>query len=244
VTALRAQGVAPQAALAEGSRAAGGSPTSSRLSRILVGGQAAVTVALLAGAGLLGRSLWRVLSVNPGFRTQSIVTMELEVPGSAPDDFATATSAAGDTRPAVFMNTLFARLGGIPGVREVGGVSTLPLASDGCPNGKFLLLTREPKFDFSTPAGNAALEQLWISSPGANADYCIASAGYFTALGIPLVRGRLFSEHDTMGSPHVALVSESLARAVWPGQDPLGRTIEFGNMDGDLRRWGALRNPV
>jgi putative ABC transport system permease protein len=67
------------------------------------------------------------------------------------------------------------------------------------------------------------------------ADYCPASEGYFRALNIPLLRGRLFDDRDTMDAPHVAVVSQSLAREKWPEQDPLGRTIEFGNMDGDLR---------
>ncbi len=242
VTALRATAVDPQAALAEGSRGAGGSLASSRLGHILVGGQVAVTLALLAGAGLLGRSLLRVLSVDPGFRTQNIVTMELEVPGSAPTDISSTVNywqslatSTGDARPAGFMNTLFDRLRGIPGVREVGGVSALPLSSSGPADGKFLLLDSQPEFSLSKPEDDARLEQLWITSVGADADYCIASEGYFRSLGIPLLRGRLFNDHDTMDAPHVALISDSLARAVWPSQNPIGRTIEFGNMDADLR---------
>src|SRR5205823_6753236 len=68
-----------------------------------------------------------------------------------------------------------------------------------------------------------------------NADYCAATAGYFQTLGIPLVRGRMFDDRDTPDAPHVALISDSLAHDRWPGQDPIGHTIEFGNMDGDLR---------
>jgi hypothetical protein len=68
-----------------------------------------------------------------------------------------------------------------------------------------------------------------------DADYCPTSEGYFRVLGIPLLRGRLFDARDKMDSPHAALISESLAREKWPNQDPLGREIEFGNMDGDLR---------
>ena len=68
-----------------------------------------------------------------------------------------------------------------------------------------------------------------------SADYCVASAGYFHALGIPLLRGRLFRDADTMNSPHVALISQALARQKWPKEDPLGQTLEFGNMDGDTR---------
>jgi predicted permease len=67
------------------------------------------------------------------------------------------------------------------------------------------------------------------------ADFCVASEGYFQTLGIPLMRGRMFGEGDGADAPHVAVISESLARQRWPGQDPLGQTIEFGNMDGDLR---------
>jgi len=67
------------------------------------------------------------------------------------------------------------------------------------------------------------------------ANYSPASEGYFRALAIPLLRGRLFDDRDTIDAPHVAVVSQSLAREKWPGQDPLGHRIEFGNMDGDLR---------
>jgi putative ABC transport system permease protein len=58
---------------------------------------------------------------------------------------------------------------------------------------------------------------------------------YFKILGIPIIRGRTFDKHDGPNSPHVAVISQSLAHERWPNQDPIGRTIEFGNMDGDLR---------
>jgi ABC-type antimicrobial peptide transport system permease subunit len=67
------------------------------------------------------------------------------------------------------------------------------------------------------------------------ADYVVASEGYFETFKIPLLRGRLFNDGDGPGAPHVALISEAVARQKWPGQDPLGQTIEFGNMDGDMR---------
>jgi predicted permease len=72
------------------------------------------------------------------------------------------------------------------------------------------------------------------------AEYRVASEGYFRAMGIPLVRGRLFDERDTPEAPHAAVISESLARTRWPGQDPLGRLIQFGNMDGDLRAFTVV----
>jgi predicted permease len=68
-----------------------------------------------------------------------------------------------------------------------------------------------------------------------NADFCVATDGYFHSLGIPLVRGRFFDERDTADASHVAVISESLARTRWPGQDAIAHTIEFGNMDGDMR---------
>src|SRR5258707_8119645 len=67
------------------------------------------------------------------------------------------------------------------------------------------------------------------------ADFWVATDGYFQVLGIPLLRGRIFDQRDGANSPHVAVISESLARDRWPNQDPIGHTIEFGNMDGDLR---------
>lgn len=238
LTALRATAVDPQAALAEGSRGATSSIASHRLASALVGGQVAFTLVLLAGAGLLGRSLLRVLSVDPGFRTARIVTMELEVPASQAFPVAGTPSIppANESRPGRFVQMLFDRLRALPGVEEVGGISQLPLGEGGDgADGKFLLLDRPPQIDLTKPEGSRQLEQLWVTAPGGVADYCVASEGYFKALGIPLIRGRLFDERDGPGSPHVAVVSESMARATWPSQDPLGRTIEFGNMDGDLR---------
>jgi len=236
LTALRATAADPQAALAEGGRGSTGSIASQRLARGLVGAQVAVTLVLLAGAALLGRSLLRVLSVNPGFRTANIVTMELEMPGSMPTSAASITEYVQDTKPAALMSHLFDRLRSIPGVEEVGGVSNLPLGEAGdCADGKFLLLDRPPEIDLSKPEAAEQENHLWVTAPGASADYCVASEGYFKALGIPLLNGRLFDERDGPAAPQVAVVSQSIARATWPNRDPLGRTIEFGNMDGDMR---------
>lgn len=232
VTALRATAADPQKALAEGSRGTAGSMASRRAARSLIGGQVAVTLVLLAGAGLLARSLLRVLSVDPGFRTTHIVTMELEVPNPPG---VSSTLGAIDARPAAFMNTLFVHLRAIPGVENVGGASDLPLAEGGPSDGKFLLLDQQLELNWTKPEDRARLDRLWNTAPGGEADYCVASQGYFKALGIPLLHGRLFDEHDTADAPHAAVISESLARATWPNQNPLGRTIEFGNMDGDLR---------
>jgi putative ABC transport system permease protein len=78
------------------------------------------------------------------------------------------------------------------------------------------------------------MDALPPSERARDADYCAASAGYFTAMGIPLIRGRLFQESDGPDAPHVALVSQSLARRFWPNEDAIGKQIQYGNMDGDL----------
>jgi predicted permease len=67
------------------------------------------------------------------------------------------------------------------------------------------------------------------------ADYRVASAGYFAATGIPLLRGRVFDGSDRPEAPHAAVISQSLAQKYWPNEDPIGKRIQFGNMDGDLR---------
>jgi predicted permease len=122
------------------------------------------------------------------------------------------------------------RLKQIPGVRKVGATSGLPM-DGGLPDGMFVLMTQNeiPK----TMDGLVALFQQ--KERIGNADFCVATDGYFQVLGIPLIRGRIFDERDGANSPHVAVISESLARDRWPNQDPIGHTIEFGNMDGDLR---------
>jgi len=77
---------------------------------------------------------------------------------------------------------------------------------------------------------------LWKANPDrvGYAEYRVASEGYFAALGIPLLRGRLFERGDGPGAEHVAVISRSLAEQKWPGEDPLGKLVQFGNMDGDL----------
>jgi putative ABC transport system permease protein len=222
LTAWRATRRDPREALLDGGRGQAGTGSSQRIGRVIVAAQLAITVVLLVGAALLGRSLQRVLSVDPGFRTEHIVTMDLKVPSS--DE-----PAAGARLAAFYADTL-GRLRAIPGVDEVAAASAVPL-DGGLPDGMFLHLAPG---DAPHDMDDLRLRFQRKDRFG-TADYCAASPGYFHALGIPLVRGRLFDERDGPDRPHVAVVSESLARAQWPGDDPIGRTVEFGNMDGDLR---------
>src|SRR6202158_5757870 len=107
------------------------------------------------------------------------------------------------------------RLKRVPGVRKVAATSGLPMNEDGgLPDGMFLLMTQNeiPK----TMDGFDALFQQ--KERIGNADFCVATDGYFQALGIPLIRGRIFNERDGANSPHVAVISESLACARGPKQ--------------------------
>jgi len=222
-TAVRATSGDLRRALVEGGRGEAGSHGSQRVGRILVAAQIAITLVLVVGAGLFGRSLMKVLQVDPGFRVDDIVTMDVALPWV---EDVQARAAQG-----IFFSTLLDRLGQIPGVRKVGATSGLPMVDGGLPDGMFLLMTPQelPK----TPDGLGPLFQQ--KERIGNADFCAATDGYFQALGIPLIRGRLFDSRDGTTAPHVAVISESLARVRWPDQDPIGHTIEFGNMDGDLR---------
>jgi predicted permease len=222
-TALRATSGDVRKGLEEGGRGQPGSQGSQRVGRVIVAAQIAITLVLVVGAGLFGRSLLKVLEVNPGFRVDKIVTMDVALPW-VEDPKAKASQA-------IFFSNLINRLKQIPGVRKVGAISGLPLVGGGLPDGMFQLMNQSevPKKMEDFGALLQQKERLGI------ADFGVATDGYFQALGIPLIRGRMFDERDGPDSPHVAVISESLARERWPNQDPIGHTIEFGNMDGDLR---------
>jgi putative ABC transport system permease protein len=221
-TAIRATHSDLRKGLAEGGRGQAGSQGGQRLGRAIVAVQVAITLVLVIGAGLLGRSLMKVLDVNPGFRVDKIIAMDVSLPWTEDPN---AKAAQG-----IFFSNLLDRIKQIPGVRGVGAASALPMTG-GLPDGMFLLLTQDevPKKLDEFDALFTQKERL------GNADFCVATDGYFHVLGIPLIRGRMFDERDTVNASHVAAISESLARVRWPDQDPIGHTIEFGNMDGDVR---------
>ena len=210
-------------ALAGGQRTLAGSG-SGRIARdVLVVVQTGLTLVLLAGAALMGRSILRLLKVDTGFRTEGVLVMN--VAASSPDDNARVRS---------FDEQLLAQLRATPGVRAVGGVNAFPLQNDGA-NGTYLLLNTPDEVKTFDDFGVLAKDP----SRSGNADWRVASAGYFEAMHIPVIRGRVFDGSDAADAAvTVAVVSESFAKRQWPGQDPLGRLIQFGNMDGDMR---ALR---
>jgi putative ABC transport system permease protein len=221
-TAVRATRGDLRKGLVEGGRSQAGSQGSRRVGRAIVAAQIAITLVLVIGAGLLGRSLMKVLEVDPGFRVDKIVAMEVSLPWV--DDVKEKAPQG------VFFSKLIERLTQIPGVRGVGAASALPMTG-GLPDGMFLLMTQN-----EVPQAASGLEALFQQKErSGTADFCVATDGYFRVLGIPLIRGRMFDERDGANTPHVAVISESLAHDRWPHQDPIGHTIEFGNMDGDVR---------
>lgn len=219
LTALRASGQSPWEALAQGSRALVGG----RARGALVVGQLALALVLLVGAALLARSFLSLLRVDPGYRTEGVAVLSLVLPR--------AQDEAESRSQVQLQETLTTRLRELPGVSAVGSVSQFPLEGSGGADGTFLVLNRPDE------VANFEDFQRLMREPSrtGSANYRVASEGYFRAMGIPLLRGRLFEAGDTREAPHVALISESLARARWPGEDPLGKLIQFGNMDGDLQ---------
>jgi len=183
-----------------------GQSAGGRMRGALVALQISLTLVLLTGAGLLGRSFLRLWQIDPGFKTGSAVVMRLALPSTiTPEE---------DEQLRRFYVQLLDRLGQLPGVTAVGGIASLPLTGPGA-SGTFLI-DNDP-------------------SRRGQAGYAPASTGYFAAMGIPLLRGRLFDRSDTVNSPHVAVISQSLAQRYWPHEDPLGQRIQFGNMDTDKR---------
>jgi predicted permease len=215
----------PEQALAERGQGYLGTVHGHRLGRAVAAAQLAITMMLLVGAGLLGRSLLRVLSVDPGFRTDHILTVNLALPFAGFEAKDSVKAQRWD-----FFNNLFAQLRALPGVEEVGGINGLPLG-EGLADGTFVMMSPGEK----VPAMQDLEKLFQDPTRTGDADYGVASEGYFHVLGIPLLHGRLFRGSDTMNSPHAALISQTLAREKWPNRDPLGQTLEFGNMDGDTR---------
>ena len=220
ITALRGTGSELREALAQSQRtmAAGGH----RVRSGLVIAQVAATLVLLVGAGLLGRSFLRLLATEPGYRTGGAVVLDVAMPTArTPDELARRRRTYDD---------LLERLRTIPGVERVGGVSALPLRGGATGNGTFLVLTHAAEqMDFERFG-----ELMKDPARAGFAEFRIASDGYFEAMQIPLVRGRLFERSDAPDAPHVAVISEKLAETEWPGEDAIGKFIQFGNMDGDL----------
>lgn len=213
-----------QQALTAGSRSLTASRSTQRMRVVLVIGEIATTLTILIAAGLLGRSFLRLIETSSGFRPDNLITVQFSLPASP---LANATA-----RDVQRVERIVERLRAVAGVEAAGVASALPVAhGDNLPEGTFIILRgRKPPADFRQ-------FELMIHdrSQVGQALYCSASAGWFRTLGIPLMRGRMFSDSDTWDSRHVAVISEALARQRFANDDPIGQQIEFGNMDGNLK---------
>ncbi|HYG62409.1 MAG TPA: ABC transporter permease, partial [Thermoanaerobaculia bacterium] len=208
--------------LREGNRGAGSAAPSRRMRSALVIAEVALAVLLVIGAGLLIRSFARLTAVDPGFRADNVLTLQVILPGSKYNR---------DQR-APFFASVLERLRALPGVEAAGAVSNLPLSGEESVGA--IVIEGRPR-----PEPNEI----------ALADQRSIMPGYFEALGIALVRGRTLEERDlTYGEdgPRMAVIDETMAKAYWPGEDPLGRRFRLGFYDDTDANWftvvGVVRN--
>jgi predicted permease len=223
ITAFSTRSTKIAGALTEEGRGGSSGRRQMRLREALIVVEVALTLVLLAGGGLLARSLANVLAINPGFRTDDALIADLTM---------TVQGGEGMARRVSDQAEMVSRLSALPGVESVGLINSFPIGRGFFSNGQFIEMTRVDeftKYDDIAALGPAIKPRLGFAS------YRIANGGYFKAMGIPLLRGRLLEDGDREGAPEVAVISDSLAKQKWPDQDPIGRYVQFGNMDGDMR---------
>jgi putative ABC transport system permease protein len=192
-------------ALHDESRGSSGSARTRRLRAALVVAELAVSLVLLAGAGLLIVSFARLSEVSPGFRPQQLVTVGLNLPSSR---YGTPEQAL------AFYETLIDRLRAVPGVVRAAAVSAPPFTG------------LDARLNFTIE------RQSWELKGPIRAHPRLVSSDYFATMGIPLVRGRGLDDRDTPSKPLVTVINETAARRFWPNTDPIGQRI---NMDRETR---------
>jgi putative ABC transport system permease protein len=193
----------PYDALRESGRSNTSSRARHRFRSFLVTGEIALGLVLLAGTGLLLKSLARIGEVNPGFQPHGVMTAGLSLPQARYDL---------PEKQIAFFSGVLDRLANTPGVTAAGAGFPLPFTGSNS-SASFNIEGR------AVPPGDPG--------PWGNVRY--VTRGYFTALGIPLLKGRLFTDADRTGSQAVAIVDENLAEQYWPHDDPIGKEIRRGN---------------
>ncbi|HKF46705.1 MAG TPA: ABC transporter permease [Terracidiphilus sp.] len=173
-----------------------------RLRSGLVIFETALSLVLVAGAGLLLRSFAQILKVDPGFRPENVLTLRVALPDAV---YSKPEQVRG------FYDALVGRVQGLPGVQAAGAVSALPLGDPGG-SGTVTIDTQ------SVPMENRSPE----------ADQRTATPDYFRAMGIGLLSGRVFEARDAAGAPGVAVIDETMARTFWPGENAVGKRLHFG----------------
>jgi putative ABC transport system permease protein len=208
VPALRAVRGARFSLLKEGGRGGSMGIRGNRSLRALVAGEAAVCLMLLAGGGLLLRSFLRVLEVDPGFRPAGVLTMQITLPQekySKPEQLK------------AFFHDALERIRSLPGVESAGAISGLPL-TDNPSSGTLTVDTQAVPLD----------------QRGPETDYRGVTPGYMKAMGMTLVEGRFFNQHDSETGAPVAIVDQSMARLYWPNESALGKRAKVGGLRSNL----------
>ena len=193
---------------------------------VLVVCELGLAVMLLTGAGLLFRSLLNVQRVDPGFASERVLTMQVVIP-----------PRSGPVRWAAFYEQVLERVQSLPGVQAAGLILNHFVAER---------YTTPVVTEASSSSGRPPSEPIIVDP---------ISPGYFSVLKVPLLSGRFFSDLDTARSPRVVIVNETMARRYWPGEDPVGKRLRFGNtrsrapwltvvgMVGDVKRRSLEQQP-
>ena len=172
--------------------------SSSRLRNVLVISEISLSLVLLIGAGLLVRSFWHLRNVNPGFDPSHVLTMQVTLP---------KTQYANTARQNAFIQETLQRLGSLPGVKTAAGTINLPLIGTW-------------GMGYSVEGHDST--QRYV------ADNATITPNYFHVMGIPILKGRDFSERDSTDGPPVIIINETLARRHFPAENPIGQIINAG----------------
>ena len=194
------------------------SSQSKQLRRVLVMIETALSLVLLAGAGLLTRSFQQILKVDPGFRPEGVLTMRIALPDA---QYSKPEQVRG------FYSALLDRVQKLPGVQSAGAISGLPLSGTGG-SGTTTIDTQSVPIEDTEP----------------EADQRVVTPEYFKAMGISLVRGRFFEDSDSDTAPPVAIIDETMAQTFWPGQDPIGKRIHPGGRGNNKTPWMTIVGEV
>jgi putative ABC transport system permease protein len=212
--ALQLSRTNPADMLREGGPRSHGSRGGRRLHQALVVAEIALAVTLLTGAGLLIRSLQRVQGADRGFDSQNVLLLQVDLPG-------TYNSAAKTT---AFYQDVFRRLRSLPGVVAVGGV-------------RDFFIHRQP--DYRIALEGRPPQRPEDAAPPLTEDQIIP--GYFEAMRIPLLRGRLLNDNDlAQGAPPVVVINEEMARRFWPEDNPIGKRFKYGLDPGSNLPWKTV----
>ena len=205
---LRVARSRPAMSLREGGRT--GASGSSRLRRMLVVSEVALAVMILGGAGIMLRSLWKVEATDIGFEPAGVMTAQVSLPVASYDS----------ERLVAFFEAVTTRLAATRGVTSAAAVRSLPIVEGGD--------------RWSIMVDGVVLQTIGESPSMAPQQ---VTPDFFRTLGIPLVAGRAFTAEDRLGAPFVAIVNEEMARQLWKGADPIGRTIKMFN---DEAPWATV----